>query len=100
MRYTIQGEPLPVVICELDSGESMVSEAGSMSWMTPGVEMQTASGGAGKIFGRIFSGETMFQNLYTARNGPGSIAAEVCQQHNLRAVRLVACKVADLQNVV
>ena len=26
MKYTIQGEPLPVVICTLESGEKMITE--------------------------------------------------------------------------
>lgn len=30
--------------------------------------------GIGKIFGRAFSGEKMFQNVYTAQGGEGMIA--------------------------
>ena len=30
MRYKIQGDTLPVVICELEDGEQMVTERGSM----------------------------------------------------------------------
>ena len=33
MKYEIKGEPMPVVICELDAGESMITERGSMVWM-------------------------------------------------------------------
>ena len=73
MRYSIEGEPLPVVICELASGESMITEKGAMSWMTPNMKMETFSGGTGKAFGRLFSGEAMFQNRYTAE-GDGMIA--------------------------
>ncbi|MBR6407382.1 MAG: TIGR00266 family protein [Clostridia bacterium] len=74
MRYQIQGEPMPVVICELNDGETIISEAGAMSWMSPNMEMQTSGGGLGKAFGRMFSGESMFQNYYTARGGNGMIA--------------------------
>ncbi len=75
MRYNIQGTPLPVVICEVDAGESLITERGSMSWMSPNMQMQTAGhGGIGKMFGRAFSGESMFQNIYTAQGGPGLIA--------------------------
>ena len=35
MRYEIKGDTLPVVICYLDSGESVVTEGGGMSWMSP-----------------------------------------------------------------
>lgn len=75
MKYNIQGEPMPVVICDLDANESMITEKGSMVWMSPNMEMQTSGGGSiGKAFGRMFSGESMFQNIYTAKGGPGMIA--------------------------
>ena len=74
MKYQIQGEPMPVVICQLEAGEAMMSEAGAMSWMSPNMEMETTGGGAAKVFGRLFSGESMFQNRYTARGGEGTIA--------------------------
>ena len=35
MRYQIIGESLPVVICELESGERMITEGGGMAWMSP-----------------------------------------------------------------
>lgn len=75
MKYSIEGEPLPVVICELDANETMITEKGAMSWMTPNMKMETSSnGGVGKMLGRAFSGESMFQNRYTAQGGPGMIA--------------------------
>ncbi len=54
-------------------GEQMITERGSMAWMSPNMEMETRGGGLGKMFSRAFSGESMFQNIYTAR-GPGMIA--------------------------
>ena len=74
MKYQIKGEPMPVVICQLDRGETMTCEAGAMSWMTPAMEMQTSGGGLGKMFGRMMSGESMFQNHYVAKGGDGMIA--------------------------
>lgn len=75
MQYHIEGETLPVVICELEQGESMITESGAMSWMTPNIKMETTSnGGIGKAFGRMFSGESLFQNKYSANNGKGEIA--------------------------
>lgn len=75
MKYKIEGSPLPVVICELNAGETMITESGSMSWMTPNMNMETTTnGGLGKAFGRVFSGENMFQNRYTALGGDGMIA--------------------------
>lgn len=75
MQYNIIGEPLPAVVCDLEAGESMITERGSMCWMSPNMNMETTSnGGIGKAFGRMFSGEAMFQNRYTAMNGRGMIA--------------------------
>ena len=75
MRYEIKGETLPVVLCYLDSGERMITERGSMSWMSPNMKMETTSnGGLGKALGRMFAGEALFQNVYTAQGGSGMIA--------------------------
>ncbi len=75
MRYEVKGETLPVVLCYLDSGEKMITEKGSMSWMSPNMKMETTSnGGFGKAIGRMFAGESLFQNIYTAEGGEGMIA--------------------------
>ena len=66
MRYEIKGTPFPVVICQLEDGEQMVTERGSMVWMSPNMEMTTSGGGIGKMFGRMFSGENLFQNIKCA----------------------------------
>ncbi len=75
MTYEIVGTPLPVVTCTLQSGEKMITESGAMCWMSPNMLMETSTnGGIGKAFGRMFSGESMFQNIYTAQGGQGIIA--------------------------
>lgn len=89
MRYQIQGETLPVVICELEDGEKMITEGGAMSWMSPNMKMETTSnGGRGKAFGRAFSGEKMFQNIYTAQGGPGMIAFASSFPGSIRAFEI------------
>lgn len=72
MKYEIQGGVFPVVVCHLEDGEQMITEKGSMVWMDPNIEMETRGGGLGKMFSKAFSGESMFQNIYTAR-GAGMI---------------------------
>ena len=74
MRYEIKGGSFPVVICYLENGEKMITEKGSMCWMSPNMQMETHGGGLGKMFSKAFSGESMFQNHYTARGGQGMIA--------------------------
>ncbi|MCR5686112.1 MAG: TIGR00266 family protein [Lachnospiraceae bacterium] len=87
MKYEIKGDPLPVVVCNLESGESMISESGAMSWMTPNMKMETVGGGAGKMLGRMFSGESLFQNRYTAQ-GEGLIAFASSFPGSIRAFEL------------
>ena len=75
MNYRIEGDTLPVVIMNLEAGESIITEGGGMSWMSPNMLMETTTnGGIGKVLGRAFSGDTLFQNIYTAQGGPGEIA--------------------------
>ena len=75
MRYEIKGDTLPVVILYPESGESVITEGGGMTWMSPNMKMETTSGGGiGKMFGRVLSGESLFQNIYTAQGGPGMLA--------------------------
>ncbi|MBC5688956.1 TIGR00266 family protein [Mediterraneibacter sp. NSJ-55] len=75
MKYEIKGETLPAVVCYLDRGEQMLTEKGSMCWMSPNMRMETTSnGGFGKAFGRMFAGDSFFQNVYTAEGGNGMIA--------------------------
>ena len=89
MRYRIDGEPMPVVICDVEQNEAMITEKGSMCWMSPNMEMQTNAGGSlGKAFGRMFSGESIFQNIYTARGGPGMIAFASSFPGSIRAVEI------------
>ena len=74
MKYEIKGGSFPVVICNLESGEKMITEKGSMVWMSSNMQMETPGGGLGRMFSKALSGESMFQHHYTARGGAGMIA--------------------------
>lgn len=88
MKYEILGETLPVVVCYLEGGEKMITEGGGMSWMSPNMLMETTTnGGIGKAFGRMFSGEKMFQNVYTAQ-GDGMIAFASSFPGSIRAFQI------------
>ena len=80
--FRIVGSEMQFVEVELDPGESAVAEAGSMMYMTPGIEMETVFGdgsgqqrsgvmgallGAGK---RLITGESLFMTVFT-NQGPG-----------------------------
>jgi len=75
--FRILGSDMQFVEVELDPGESTVAEAGSMMYMTPGIEMETIFGdgsglqrsgvmgallGAGK---RLVTGESLFMTVFT-----------------------------------
>ncbi len=85
MKYEIKGGSMPVVICRLEDGEQMMTESGSMSWMSPNITMETVAGGFGKAMGRMFSGESIFRNKYTA-NGEAMIAFASTFPGEIRAV--------------
>ena len=79
---------MPVVVCNLQNGESMITEKGSMCWMSPNMQMETSAGGVGKAFGRVFSGDSMFQNIYTAINGEGMISFASSFPGSIRAIQI------------
>ena len=67
MRYTIIGQTVPAVECELNAGESMFTQSGGMIWQSQGIKMSTnARGGIGRSLGRMFTGESIFMANYTA----------------------------------
>ena len=75
LRYTIEGENLPVVICYPEANQTVLSETGAMSWMSPNIKMDTNSGGGiKKALGRMFAGESLFMNEFTAQGGMGTVA--------------------------
>ena len=73
-------------IGNVEANEAMITERGSMVWMSPNMKMETGAGGIGKAFGRMFSGESMFQNTYTAQGGAGMIAFASSFPGSIRAL--------------
>jgi len=75
METRIEGELLPVVTCKLSKGESVITENGGMSWMDEKIEMDTSTnGGIMKGLGRMLAGESLFMNIYTAKEDGAEIA--------------------------
>lgn len=88
MQYEIKGQPFPVAICTLSSGESLITERGSMSWMSDSLKMETVGGSIGKAFGRLVSGESIFQNKYTAERDGAFIAFASSFPGEIRALNI------------
>lgn len=75
LKYEIEGGNLPVVICYPEAGQTLCTQSGAMSWMSPNMQMQTNSGGGiKKMIGRLFSGDSIFLNEYTPVGSSGMIA--------------------------
>ena len=78
MKYEIKYEPsYAMLVVDLEAGESIVGEAGAMTYMTPSIEVQTRmreKGILGTIGLSILGGQSFFVNDYVATGGPGQLA--------------------------
>ena len=64
--YTIYGDDLQAVEIELDPGETVRAEAGTMLMMDDGIRMETGTGGGiKKGLKRLFTGESFFITSFT-----------------------------------
>ncbi len=89
MKYEIKGGSFPIVECTLNNGESMITQSGSMCWMDSSIKMETSSnGGIGKVVGRLFTQEKLFQNIYTATQDGAKITFGTCVPGSIMAVTL------------
>ena len=87
MKYRVEGGNLPVLLVNLEPGETIQCEAGAMTWMDDEIEMQTQAGGIGKMFGRLMTNESMFMNTYQARRA-GEIAFASRFPGSIRAIEI------------
>jgi uncharacterized protein (AIM24 family) len=63
MRYEVMhGPAYAVAKVVLMPGESIRAESGAMASMSPTIQIETQSGGIGKMFGRMFTGESSATN--------------------------------------
>ena len=75
MRYQVLGQTVPAVEMVLNKGEQVYTQSGGMFYQTEGIQMDTnARGGLGASLGRMFTGESIFMNTYTALADNVSIA--------------------------
>jgi uncharacterized protein (TIGR00266 family) len=79
MQSRIVGTTMPVLEFSLDPNESVISEAGQLSWMTSSIQLKTHTqfGGGGGIFGalkRVVGGGSLFMTEYRAIGAPGAIS--------------------------
>ncbi|WP_083347139.1 TIGR00266 family protein [Terriglobus roseus] len=79
MQSRIHGTTMPAIEFLLQPGETIISEAGELSWMSASINMHThtQAGGGGGFMGaikRMAGGGTLFMTEYTAMGYPGEVA--------------------------
>jgi uncharacterized protein (TIGR00266 family) len=77
MRYEILSKPsFSILDVTLEPGEKIVAEAGAMAWMEGPVVTETSTrGGVLKGLKRaLLTGESFFQNTYSAQGGTGKVS--------------------------
>ncbi|HEX8765727.1 MAG TPA: TIGR00266 family protein [Candidatus Acidoferrum sp.] len=79
MRNQIVGTTMPVLEFILDPNDSIISEAGQLSWMGSSIQMTTHTqfAGGGGVWGalkRVAGGGTLFMTEYRAVGAPGELA--------------------------
>lgn len=75
MNYKITGDNLQLVTIEIEQGEKIYAEAGSMVYMSGNINMEAKMrGGFLKGIGRKIAGETMFLTEFTTAGGKGLVS--------------------------
>jgi uncharacterized protein (TIGR00266 family) len=79
MQSRVTGTTMPVLEFVLDPNDTIISEAGELSWMSSSIQMTTHTqfGGGGGLFGvlkRVAGGGSIFMTEYRALGTPGELA--------------------------
>lgn len=78
-----------IFILQLCAFYACKKQGGGMAWMSTNMKMETSTrGGVGKLMGRALSGDTLFQNTYTAQGGRGLIAVSSSFPGEVRAFEI------------
>ena len=77
MQSRITGTTMPVLEFALEPNDTIISEAGELSWMSSSIQMTTHTqfGGGGGLFGvlkRVAGGGSIFMTEYRALGGPAN----------------------------
>ena len=78
MKAEVKGTTLPILEVQLETGESVISTHGELSWMTPNISMSqtTSAGGQRGLMGtlkRAVGGGGLFITRYEAQSGQATI---------------------------
>lgn len=67
MKYEITNQPFTVLKLQMEAGEGIKCQSGAMAWMTPGITMETKTGGLGGMLKKAVTGESLALNHYSAQ---------------------------------
>lgn len=89
MNYEIKGGSFPIVEVTLNKGEKVICESGAMCFRDASIAMSTSTdGGIKKMFGRLFSGDKLFHNIYTASIDNSKISFASCVPGAIKAIKI------------
>ena len=78
MKYEIKDQPFTVLTFQMEAGEEVKCQSGAMAWMSPGIQMETKTGGLGGMFKKAIAGESLALNHYTAQQAGELTLAKHC----------------------
>lgn len=78
MKYEIKNQPFTVLTLHMEQGEAVKCQSGAMAWMSPGIQMDTKTGGLGGMFKKAIVGESLALNHYTAAQAGELTLAKHC----------------------
>ena len=95
VAHRVLGTTMPVLEVQLEPGQSVISQGGEMSWMSPTIAMTTQTAGAGGsgfggVFKRAIAGGTIFMSEYTATQGTGVVAFATKMPGHIKPVTVSA----------
>lgn len=97
VAHRVLGTTMPVLEVRLDAGQSVISQGGELSWMSPTMEMSTQTAGAGGsglggVLKRALAGGSIFLTRYTAAAQSGTVAFAAKMPGHIRAISVDATK--------
>ena len=78
MKFEIGSQPFTVLTLHMEQGESIKSQSGAMAWMSPGIKVETKTGGISGMFKKAMVGESLALNHFYAEQAGELTLAKHC----------------------
>lgn len=100
MKYSISNQPFSILTFNMEQGDTIKCQSGAMAWMSPGIIMETETGGLGGMLKRSVVGESLALNHYIAQEAGELTLAKQCpgdiKAFNIGETPIIAQKTAFL----